>query len=312
MKHIDTSKLPALSLRLQRRRLAATVLLGLISGVTAATGIIGWIGSERAIHPRATHYLRSLADFPDLQPLEIAFKSRTNVTIAGSFFRGSRTATILLSHGYGDNRQQMLPYAEFLHKAGFSVLTYDMRNRGHSEGDAVTLGALEPLDLVSAVDYLTTRPDVDHERIAALGVSLGASVTILAAAEDLRIKAIVDDSGFSDAPSVVGSSFEHFIGLPKFPFASVTVALAELRTGVSLRRVRPIDAVGRLSPRPLFIIHCTADRFIPPDHGTRIFARAKEPKQIWQIPVGGHIDGLVVASAEYKRRVVEFFNSALK
>ena len=304
MKYIDTPKLRALSRRLQRKRVVVTVLLSLISGVTAATGIIGWIGSERAIHPREAHYPWSIADFPDLQPQEIAFKSRTHITIAGSFFRGSRPATVLLSHGDGDNREQMLPYAEFLHKAGFTVLTYDMRSRGHSE--------LVPLDLISAVDYLTTRADVDHERIAALGVSLGASVTILAAADDLRIKAVVDDTGFTDAPSVVGSSFEHFIGLPQFPFASVTVVLAELRTGVDLRRVRPIDAVDRLGPRPLFVIHCMGDRFIPPDHSDRIFARAKEPKQIWRIPIGGHIDGRVIASGEFGRRVVAFFRRAIK
>src|ERR1035441_4878208 len=103
---------------------------------------------------------------------------------------------IVLSHGYGDNQAQMLPYAEFLHRAGYSVFTYDMRNRGRSGGEAVTLGALEYLDLISAVAYLTTRADVDPDRIGALGLSLGGSTTLLAAASDPRIKAVVDDSGF--------------------------------------------------------------------------------------------------------------------
>ena len=40
---------------------------------------------------------------------------------------------------------------------------------------------------------------------------------------------MVDDSGFSDAPQVIAASFEHFIHLPAFPFAPVTVAIANLR-----------------------------------------------------------------------------------
>src|SRR5664279_1889738 len=143
---------------------------------------IGWIASERAIHPAICHYDQGLADFPDLHPYQVNIESRTHTRIASWFFPGTRRATVLLSHGYGDNQIQMLPYADFLVRQGFSVLTYDMRNRGRSSGDAVTLGALEGPDILSAVDYLMTRPDVDPNRIGAMGLSLGAAATILAAA----------------------------------------------------------------------------------------------------------------------------------
>lgn len=305
---------PRISARRWRpRRLIVLILLGLAGSLTALLGVTGWIGSERAIHPGVKHYSWGLADYPDLHPEEVTFESRrTNTRIAGSFFRGARLAIVVLSHGYGDTQEQMLPYTEFLHRAGFTVFTYDMRNRGRSGGEAVTLGALESLDLIAAIDYLSTRKDLDPGKIGALGVSLGASTTILAAADDLRIKAIVDDSGFSEAPGVIASSFEHFIGLPAFPFAPVTVAIAESRAGVDLRRVRPVDAVSRVSPRPLFVIYCMGDRSVPPIHSERIFAAAKDPKQIWRIPTGGHIDGHVVARAEYERRVAEFFDTSLR
>ena len=95
--------------------------------------------------------------FPIFIPGIFGFPSRTGIRMAASFFPGARRETIVLSHGYGDNRLQMLPWVEFLHGDGYSVLTYDMRDRGESGGDAVTIGALEPTDLISALDYLDAR-----------------------------------------------------------------------------------------------------------------------------------------------------------
>ncbi len=273
---------------------------------------IGWTASERAIHPAAAHYPKALADFPDLHPLPVSFESRTQIRIAAWFLPGERRATVVLSHGYGDNQVQMLPYADFLVRQGFTILTYDMRNRGGSGGDTVTFGGLESLDLVSAVDYLMTRPDVDHERIGALGLSLGAATSILAAAADARIKAVVDDSGFSDVPSAVASSFEHFIGLPPVLFAPLTMSIVRLRTGIDVKRIRPVDAIARIGPRPLLIVHCMNDQVVPPDNSERNFRAAREPKQFWRIPTGGHVEGLDVAGPEYQARVSRFFTESLR
>ena len=290
---------------------ARIVGIGFVPALILLLGWIGWIGSERAIHPAARHYRATLADYPDLHPSEVRFPSRTHITIAATFFPGVRRAVIVLSHGYGDNQAQLVPYAEFLHRAGYSVFTYDMRNRGRSGGEAVTFGALEYLDLISAVDYLTSRADVDRARIGALGISLGGSTTLLAAANDPRIKAIVDDSGFSDAPNVIETSFEHFIGLPAFPFAPITVAIVAWRTGVDVKQIRPVDVVARIAPRPVLFIHCMGDMVVPPANSERNFAAAGDPKSIWRIPAGGHANGHRVARQEYERRVIEFFDQSL-
>jgi fermentation-respiration switch protein FrsA (DUF1100 family) len=302
------------ALRPRPRRLArwtAIAAAALAAVLLPVLGVVGWIGSERAIHPAPKVFSSTPSDFPGLQPQSAVVHSRTGIPIAATFFPGSRRTTLVLSHGYGDNQALMLPYAAFLHQAGFSVLIYDMRSRGRSGGDAVTLGALEPLDLLSIIDYVARRPDVDAARIGALGVSLGGSTTLLAAARDTRIRAVVDDSGFSDAPAVIDSSFEHFIGLPAFPFGPVTVAIASRRVGVDVARIRPVDEVARISPRPLLIIHCLGDTVVPPLNSERIFAAAGNPKQLWEIPTGGHIAGHKVARQEYERRVSEFFENTL-
>lgn len=280
--------------------LAATVIVG-----------VGWYASNKAIHPVQNAYTWSLTDYPNLKPDAVTVKTRDGVSLAGRFFPGTSRTTIILSHGYGDDQDQMIPWADFLNRAGFSVFTYDMRDRGQSGGSAVTLGAREQTDLVSVVDYLVTRHDVDPNRIGALGVSLGASVTILAAAQDPRIRAIVDDSGFSSASNVISTSFEKFLHIPAFPFAPVTVKIAEWRTGTNVNQVRPEDVIGKISPRPIFIIHGTADTVVPPANSERNFAAANQPKRIWWVAGAGHVEARTLDTSEYELRVVQFFRQSL-
>ncbi|HEU5422934.1 MAG TPA: alpha/beta hydrolase [Nitrolancea sp.] len=273
--------------------------------------MVGWIGAERAIHRAPTTYRWSLADYPDLHPEGVTIQSRTGITIAGRFFPGRSRTTIILSHGYGDNQERMLPWANFLHQAGYSVVTYDMRNRGASGGDAITVGALEQQDLLLVIDAVAARPDVDRDKIGALGVSLGGATTILTAAQDQRIKAVVDDCGFTDVTGVLGTAFEYFLHLPPFPFAPVAVKIAELRTGQQVAKVRPIDVVGRISPRPIFIILGLADPAVPPVNSARMYAAEGEPKQVWFVPGAKHNGSREVAGAEYEQRIVAFFCQSL-
>jgi dipeptidyl aminopeptidase/acylaminoacyl peptidase len=274
-------------------------------------GAIGWIGSERALHPQYYTYKWSLATYPDLRPESVKIHSRTGVNLTGRFFRSDGNATVLLASGYGDTQDQMLPFAEFLHRAGHNVLTYNMRSRGNSEGEYVTLGLLEQADMISAVDYLSKRPDVDVHHIGALGISMGGAIAILAAAKDVRIKAVVDDCGFSDAPGVIAASFEHFIHLPAFPFAPVTVWIADMRAGIDVTTVRPMDVIGEISPRPVFIIHGLDDAVVPVENSKRNFAHAREPKQLWLVPHARHGNAHSIAKAEYERRVIQFFQNSL-
>jgi uncharacterized protein len=300
---------------LERRRRALAILAWVAAGMAVlalfALAAIGWIASERAIHPAQDTYRWTLSDYPSLHPLDAHIKSSTGAGLAVSFFPGARRSVVVLSHGYGDDRRQMLPWADFLHRAGFAVITYDMRGRGESDPLPTTLGALEEADLSSVIDYAVSRPDVDPARVGALGLSLGASTSLLAAADDRRIAAVVSDSAFAEATDVIATSFEHFIGLPAFPFAPVTVWIAGWRAGVDVSRIRPADAVHRIGPRPLLLIHCLDDAVILPRNAEAIFASARQPKQLWTIPGGRHIRGHDVAKQEYERRVIAFFNSSL-
>jgi fermentation-respiration switch protein FrsA (DUF1100 family) len=289
------------------RVLAPVVMLSIL-----VLGGVGWVGSERALHPAYRQYRWSLSTFPDLRPENVTIHSSTGVSLSGRFFPGARRALIVLAAGYGDTQDQMLPFAEFLHRAGFTSLTYNTRARATSGGEYVTLGVYEQKDLISVVNYAMSRNDVDPKQIAVLGLSMGGATAILSAAQDSSIRAVVDDCGFSDAPGVIAASFEHFIHLPAFPFAPVTVWIANERAGIDVGGVRPMDVISRISPRPILIIHGLAEYVVPVENSRRNFAAAREPKQLWLVPGAGHVQAHTVAKAEYERRVVQFFNAALE
>jgi fermentation-respiration switch protein FrsA (DUF1100 family) len=141
---------------------------------------------------------------------------------------------------------------------------------------------------------------------------MGGSTAILAAANDQRIRAVVDDSGFTDAPGVIAASFQHFIHLPPFPFAPITVGIADFRANIDVSRVRPMDVIGKISPRPLLIIHEAGDSVVPVDNSLKNFAAAGQPKELWLVPDFGHGQAQTTAKAEYQARVTRFFEEALR
>jgi hypothetical protein len=121
------------------RKLAFRLILLLFLLALIAVGTIGWVGSERALHPGYYRYKWSLASYSDLQPERIEIHSSTGIDLQGRFFPSSTRRLIVLVSGYGDTEDQMLPFAEFLHQAGFSALTFNGRARATSGGEYVTL-----------------------------------------------------------------------------------------------------------------------------------------------------------------------------
>lgn len=107
---------------------------------------------------------------------------------------------------FTDRDVDFLPAARALHDAGISVLLMDLSNHGESGARfPVTFGLREWQDVVAAVDFLRARPDVDRERVGALGCSMGGNAVIYGAAECGTVKAIL-----AVQPAVVSHFNENF------------------------------------------------------------------------------------------------------
>ncbi len=110
------------------------------------------------------------------------------------FDPAKRYPAIIVSGSWTTVKEQMAGlYAEKLAHEGFITLAFDFRNFGESEGEPrfFESPSLKRTDIKNAVTFLETVPEVDPTRIGSFGVCAGAMYTLMAAAEDDRIKSVV-------------------------------------------------------------------------------------------------------------------------
>jgi dipeptidyl aminopeptidase/acylaminoacyl peptidase len=239
---------------------------------------------------------------------DVTLTTADNVNISAWYVPGTRAEAIVLVHGIHANRAYLIPQAEILADAGYHLLLIDLRGHGHSEGEMMTYGYREALDVQAAVDYLAALPQV--EQIGAVGHSLGAAAVVRAATTDERLRAIVIQSSYSSLARAIDDSFQNFSLLPKWPFAPLIITFAEYITGVDVGHVDSAHDLATMPARPVLIIHSVDDNLFPPYHAEEMYQAAKEPKKLWLVEGLPHVNPITGHEVEYKEEVLAFFKDA--
>jgi len=209
----------------------------------------------------------------------------------------------VICHGIAVNRSTTLYHLPVADALNAHVLAFDFRGHGDSDGHTVTLGHRETLDVLAAVDYLRTHRPQQCRELFGMGVSMGTSGLIRAAAEiDPPFQGLVIDSGYASAVELTDYVVGEFPPVVR-PFLTVPgVPLASLEAGCWLPDVRPIDRISHVRA-PVLFIHARGDHIIPVSHGERLFAEAVEPKELWIADTEFHTAAFAVARSDYLRRV---------
>ena len=113
---------------------------------------------------------------------------------------GSPVPGIVMSHGFSATRKMGLPaFAEAFAAAGFAVALYDHRCLGQSGGTPrFNINPwLQTLDMRSVLGWMAQRPEVDDDRLALWGSSFSGGESIVLAAVDERVKAVIANAPFA-------------------------------------------------------------------------------------------------------------------
>lgn len=244
---------------------------------------------------------------------DLQFKSRDGTLLSGTLLlSGPKEATVILCHGVGANRFDLLDIARVLHQKGsFNVLLFDFRAHGRSQGRMTSFGYREQWDLLGALDTLDRRQDLSGP-YGLYGVSMGGVVGMLVAAEDARIQSVFVDSPFSDLKEIISRHVERLYFLPRFPFAKMGHLSYHLLFLKDPAEISPVEAVHRISPRSFYLVNGAEDERMTPQEAKRLFERAHHPRHLWLVPGAGHLEGRSAASDQYDQALLQFFEQTLR
>jgi fermentation-respiration switch protein FrsA (DUF1100 family) len=201
---------------------------------------------------------------------DVFFETPDGVKLHGWFAAADPPRGVLLFlHGNAGNVTHRDDRLLNLRRLGFSVLVFDYRGYGKSEGSPNEKGVL--IDGRAARAWLAQRTSVAEQEIVLWGESLGGGVAVDLAAKD-GARGLILESTFTSLPDVAA---HHYRWLP------VRLAMRS--------RLDSLSLIGQYHG-PLLWSHGTADEIIPYAIGKRLYDAANEPKEGVSFQ-GGHHNG---------------------
>jgi uncharacterized protein len=199
--------------------------------------------------------------------------------------------------------------ARMLARHGYGVLLFDRRGEGESDGDPNAFGWAGYQDVAAAVRFLQGRPDVERGRIGGIGLSVGGEMMLEAAARSPGLNALVSEGAgersYREYLDMTGNG--RLLALPSVFAVSAGTALFSNNTPPTSLK----DLVGRITRTPLFFIYGEHGQDGERNLNPTYYAKARQPKTIWQVPGSGHVGGITAHPREYELRVVGFFDRHL-
>jgi alpha-beta hydrolase superfamily lysophospholipase len=201
----------------------------------------------------------------------------------------------VLIHGWESARDRTLPHAQVLHAAGFHVLTIDVRGHGENGPEALPLSVGEyAADARAAVAWLLARPEVT--KVGLLGHSMGAAGSLVAAADDPGVGAVVSVAAPADPTRLTRQTFLlanlPIPGVIAWPLAWLTTRVYLRPRGHTVASISALQAVKDIAA-PVLLAHGSDDGVVPVSDVDRLAGarRAARPDAVTQtvvVPGGRH------------------------
>ena len=281
---------------------------GLLVALTAAFLVLCVLLYRRLFIPFKPSFLDDFGFTPwefQVNYEEVDLVTADGVAFGAWFFRQAGSPqVVVISPGHKGRRESLLGIAVALWRKGFNVLVYSYRGMPGSDRGVVTMGIREVQELAAAIAFCRRR--VRGARIGLLGYSMGAVVSLLGAAGDPSVEALVLDSPFCDLRKLLRENVRRYTLLPGRPFVAAVGLWLRLRHGVRLADCSPLAVLSGLEQRPLFFIHGGADGVTSVHHSRQLYDAYRGPREIWIVQGAPHTGGYFADRPLYVERVAGF------
>lgn len=227
---------------------------------------------------------------------------------------GNSKKTVIILHGYMNNKDTMGPYAALFHKLGYNTLQPDARAQGQSQGKYIGYGWVEKSDVKKWIKQIINRTHA--KKVVIFGVSMGGATAMMTSGEKLpkQVKAVIEDCGYTDVKDEIEHEAKSLYGMPtvpRFPLVEILSGINRVRVGYFLKDGSSINQLKK-NTRPILFIHGAKDTFVPTKMVYANYKADHSKKELWLVPGAKHAKSFATHPKAYEEHVKKFLQTYAK
>lgn len=214
--------------------------------------------------------------------------------------------TVIVVHGFTNDKEDMKPYAWMFHELGYNVLMPDNMSHGDSEGQIIGYGWNDRLNVIKWVEMLVEQ-NSDSE-ITLFGVSMGAATVMMASGEESlpdQVVNIIEDCGYSSVWDELKYQAKEMYNLPAFPILYEVSAISKIRAGFSYGQASSVNQLKN-NTRPVLFIHGSDDTFVPTSMVYKNYQATQGEKELYIVKGAGHAKSFETDPQAYIEKISTF------
>lgn len=214
--------------------------------------------------------------------------------------------TVIVVHGFTNDKEDMKPYAWMFHELGYNVLMPDNMSHGDSEGQIIGYGWNDRLNVIKWAEMLVEQ-NSDSE-ITLFGVSMGAATVMMASGEESlpdQVVNIIEDCGYSSVWDELKYQAKEMYNLPAFPILYEVSAISKIRAGFSYGQASSVNQLKN-NTRPVLFIHGSDDTFVPTSMVYKNYQATQGEKELYIVKGAGHAKSFETDPQAYIERISTF------
>ena len=214
--------------------------------------------------------------------------------------------TVIVVHGFTNDKEDMKPYAWIFHELGYNVLMPDNMSHGDSEGQIIGYGWNDRLNVIKWAELLVEQ-NSDSE-ITLFGVSMGAATVMMASGEESlpdQVVNIIEDCGYSSVWDELKYQAKEMYNLPAFPILYEVSAISKIRAGFSYGQASSVNQLKN-NTRPVLFIHGGDDTFVPTSMVYKNYQATQGEKELYIVKGAGHAKSFETDPQAYIKKISTF------